>query len=137
MSACSARDRGASPSARCRRVRQRADHRVVGDLWTSAVSNVTGNVVTTAVEVHARDVERQKEIDRRLVPNIPSGYQFAYLFGLVAGVLGWPVASAWFARLWPPEQREEYRNGVGYRTAQGVRLLAYFLCSYPWPARQR
>jgi hypothetical protein len=104
---------------------------VVGDLWTSAVSNLTGNVVTTAVEVHARDVERQKEIDRRIIPNIPSWCQFAYLAGLVAGVLGWPVVSAWFAGLWPLEQRKEYRNRVGYRTAQGARLLAYFLVFLP------
>ena len=37
------------------------------------------------MEVHARDEERQKELDRRLIPNIPSWYQFAYLAGLVAG----------------------------------------------------
>jgi hypothetical protein len=104
---------------------------VVGDLWTSAVSSVTGNVVTTAVEVHARDEERQKEIDQRIIPYIPSWYQFAYLVGLVAGVLGWPVASQWFARVWPQEQREEYRNSVGYRAAQGVRLLAYFVLFLP------
>jgi hypothetical protein len=104
---------------------------VVGDLWTSAVSSVTGNVVTTAVEVHARDEERQKELDQRIIPHIPSWYQFAYLVGLAAGVLGWPVASEWFARVWPQEQRAEYRNSVGYRAAQGVRLLAYFLLFLP------
>ena len=122
----------ASPSARCRSPAESEPITgVVGDWWTSAVSNVTGNVVTTAVEVHARDEERQKELDRRIIPYIPSWYQFAYLVGLVAGVLGWPVASAWFARLWPPEQRDEYGSAVGYRAAQGVRLLAYFLVFLP------
>ena len=104
---------------------------VVGDWWTSAVSNVTGNVVTSAVEVHARDEERQKELDRRLIPHIPSWYQFAYLAGLIAGVLGWPVASEWYARIWPPEERAEYGTTVGYRAAQAVRLLAYLLVFLP------
>jgi hypothetical protein len=104
---------------------------VVGGWWSSAVSNVTGNVVTTAVDVYARDDERQKELDRRLIPFIPSWYQFAYLMGLVAGVLGWPVASQWYVRIWPPEQRAEYRGAVGYRAAQGVRLLAYLLLFLP------
>ena len=50
---------------------------------------------------------------------------------LVAGVLAWPVASGWFARLWPSEQRGEYGSGVGYRAAQGVRLLAFVLLFLP------
>ncbi|MEO8420702.1 MAG: hypothetical protein ABI457_05865 [Hyphomicrobium sp.] len=104
---------------------------VVGDWWTSAVSNVTGNVVTSAVEVHARDGERQKELDRRLIPYIPSWYQFGYLAGLIAGVLGWPVASEWFARVWPPEDRAEYGTAAGYRAARAVRLLAYLLVFLP------
>jgi hypothetical protein len=104
---------------------------VVGGWWSSAVSNITGNVVTTAVDVYARDDKRQKELDRRLIPYIPSGYQFAYLMGLVAGVLGWPVASQWYARVWPPEQRSEYGAAIGYRAAQGVRLLAYLLLFLP------
>jgi hypothetical protein len=104
---------------------------VVSGWWSSAVSNVTGNVVTTAVDVYARDDERQKELDRRLIPLIPSWFQFAYLAGLVAGVLGWPVASQWYARVWPPEQRAEYGAAAGYRAAQVVRLLAYLLLFLP------
>ncbi len=104
---------------------------IVGDLWTSTVSSITGNVVTTAVEVHARDEERQQELDRRIVPGIPSAFQITYLAGLIAGVLGWPVASGWFARLWPPEQRAEYAGAFGYRAAQAARLLAFLLIFLP------
>ncbi len=104
---------------------------VVGGWWTSAVSSVTGNVVTSAVEVHARGEERQQELDRRIVPYIPSWYQAAYLVGLVAGILAWPVASGWFARLWPHEQRGEYGSAVGYRSAQAVRLVAFVLLFLP------
>ena len=104
---------------------------VVGGWWTSAVSSVTGNVVTTAVEVHARGEERQTELDRRIVPYIPSWYQAAYLLGLAAGILGWTVASGWFARLWPHELRGEYRSAAGYRSAQAVRLVAFVLLFLP------
>jgi hypothetical protein len=104
---------------------------IVGDLWTSTVSSVTGNVVTTAVEVHARDEDRQQELDRRIVPGISSWFQISYIFNLVAGVLGWPVASGWFARLWPKEQREEYGSAFGYRAAQAARFLAYLLVFLP------
>jgi hypothetical protein len=104
---------------------------VVGGWWSNAVSHVTGNVVTSAVEVHARGEERQEELDQRIVPGIPSAYQFAYIVGLVSGVLGWPVASGWFARLWPKEQREEYGGAVGYRAAQAARMLAYLLLFLP------
>jgi hypothetical protein len=104
---------------------------VVGDWWSSTASSITGNVVTKAVEVHARDEDRQKELDRRLIPFIPSWYQAAFLVGLVSGVIGWSVASDWFARLWPPEQRAEYGNAIGYRAAQGVRLLALFFVFLP------
>jgi hypothetical protein len=104
---------------------------IVGDLWTSTVSSITGNVVTTAVEVHARDEERQQELDRRIVPGVSSWFQLSYLFGLVTGVLGWPVASGWFAWLWPKEQREEYAGAAGYRAAQVARLLAFLLVFLP------
>jgi hypothetical protein len=104
---------------------------IVGDLWTSTVSSITGNVVTTAVEVHARDEERQQELDRRIVPGVSSWFQLSYIFNLVCGVLGWPVASGWFARLWPKEQREEYGGAFGYRAAQAARFLAYILVFLP------
>ena len=104
---------------------------VVGGWWTSAVSSVTGNVVTTAVEVHARGEERQTELDRRIVPYIPSWYQAAYLLGLAAGILAWTVAGGWFARLWPHEQRDEYGSAAGYRSAQAVRLVAFVLLFLP------
>ena len=104
---------------------------MVGELWSSTVSSVTGNVVTTGVEVYARGEERQHELDRRIIPNIPSWLQFAYLGGLIAGLLGWPVASGWFQRIWPPEQRIRVRRSLGYRAAQAARLMAFVLLFLP------
>jgi hypothetical protein len=104
---------------------------LVADWLSKAASNVTGNVLTSAVEVHARDEERQRELDRRLIPFIPSWYQAIYLVGLVGGFVGWSVASDWFSRIWPQEERREYGSAIGYRAAQGARLLALLLVFLP------
>jgi hypothetical protein len=104
---------------------------IVGDWLSTATSSITGNVVTSAVEVHARDEERQSELDRRIIPFIPSDYQIAYIIGLIAGVMGWPVAKAWWERIWPSESRGEYSGAAGYRAAQAARALAFVLLFLP------
>lgn len=104
---------------------------MVSDLWTNSVSSLTGNVVTSAIEVHARDEDRQREIDTRIVPGVPAWMQILYLICLGAGVLAWPVSTAWFQRIWPLEQRGEYGSHIGYRAALAVRLLACLLLFMP------
>ncbi|HEY7669471.1 MAG TPA: hypothetical protein VH852_02435 [Hyphomicrobium sp.] len=104
---------------------------VVGEWLSSAASSITGNVVTAAMEVYARDEARQQELDRRIVPFIPSDYQFAYIVALVAGLMGWPVARGWWERLWPAERRLEYGGAVGYRAAQAARLTAFLMLFLP------
>jgi hypothetical protein len=103
----------------------------LGEWLSTAASSITGHVVTSAVEVHARDEERQNELDRRIVPWLPSGYQIAYLVGLVAGLMGWPVARAWWERIWPREERAEYGSVAGWRAAQTARLAAFLLVFLP------
>ena len=104
---------------------------LVGDWLSKVASNVTGNVVTSALEVHARDEERQAELDRRIVPSIPADYQIAYLVSLVAGFMGWGLARDWWQRIWPQEQRSEYRGAAGYRAAQAARLVAFLTVFLP------
>lgn len=104
---------------------------LVGDWLSKVASNVTGNVVTSAVEVHARDEARQSELDNRIVPFIPADYQIAYLLSLVAGLISWPLARDWWERIWPQEQRGEYRGALGFRAAQAVRLAAFLTVFLP------
>lgn len=95
------------------------------------MGEITGNVAVQAVEVFARDAEREQELDARLIPGIPSELQFLYLLGLVQGVIGIAVARGWWARLWPPEARREYGGWIGYRAAQVARLVAFILVFLP------
>jgi hypothetical protein len=95
------------------------------------IGEFTGNVAVQAVEVFARDADREKELDARFIPGIPSAIQIGYLVGLVLGVLGLGVARSWWARIWPPEQPQEYRGTLGYRAAQAARVTALVLIFLP------
>lgn len=100
--------------------------------WTDeVVAQVTGNVVTNAIEAHARSKERQEELDARIVPGVPSLIQFGYLGALVAGLIGLPVARGWWRRLWPPERREEYAGALGYQAARVVKGAGFLLVFLP------
>ena len=67
-----------------------------------AVSQVTGEIVTSAIEIHARDKHTEAEFDARLIPGIPSYVQIPYLVSLVCGLIAWPVSRQWWRRIWPP-----------------------------------
>lgn len=66
-----------------------------------AVSQVTGEIVTSAVEIHARDKHTEAEFAARLIPGIPSYIQIPYLVALVCGLIAWPVSRQWWWRIWP------------------------------------
>ncbi len=108
--------RGASCSARVPTGKTAAPLTDTVGEW---IGEFTGNVAVQAVEVYARDADREKELDARFIPGIPSAIQFGYLIGLVFGVLGLSVARNWWARIWPPEQLQEYRGTLGYPGSAG------------------
>jgi len=95
------------------------------------LGGVTGDISASAIQAHLRSAERQREIDRRLIPFLPSLLQYGYLAALIAGVLGIPIAWRWWSRIWPPEQRGEYRGAFGYHAARLVKTLAFLLLFLP------
>lgn len=103
----------------------------LGEWLSEVVASVTGNVVPGAVEVMARSEERQRELDARIVPGVPSALQIGYLAGLVAGLMGLPVARRWWVRIWPPETRADYAGGLGYHAARAAKLVAFLLLFLP------
>ncbi|MEO1282144.1 MAG: hypothetical protein AAFV69_10455 [Pseudomonadota bacterium] len=107
---------------------------VVGELgeWFATVaSEVTGSVVTNAVTANLNSKERQKELDLRLVPGVPSGYQFAYIGGIFLGLLGWGTSRSWWRYVWKKETRSEYGSAAGYYAARVVKSLAYVFVFLP------
>ena len=75
--------------------------------------------------------DRQRELDERILPGIPSDFQFYYIGALIMGVLGFNVASSWWAAIWPREDRGEYRGNFGFGAARTVRWLAFSLVFLP------
>jgi hypothetical protein len=98
------------------------------------VSDITGKVVATAVQANLRSAERQQELDRRIVPGIPSSLQAVYLALMVLGLFGAPLSRLWWQKIWPPETADEYAGRVGYRAAWAVRGLGFWLVFLPLTA---
>ena len=103
--------------------------RPVSDMFSGMVADITGKVVTTAVQANLRSAERQQELDRRVLPGIPSSLQAVYLALIVSGLFGVPVSRLWWQTIWPPEVADEYAGRIGYWAARAVRALAYGWCS--------
>lgn len=98
---------------------------------TEFVSDLAGKVGAEAVRIDATSRDRQQELDDRLVPFIPAAWQWGYIALALLGLFGLPVASGWFARIWPPETREDYGFATGYWAARAVRGLALVLLFAP------
>ncbi len=103
----------------------------VSSWFGDIVSEITGEVVMTAIDIHAMDRDRQKERDGRLISWLPAAYQDVFLGGLIAGLLGLGVARRWWARIWPPEARGEYSGAAGFYAARIARLVAFVLIFLP------
>ncbi|MGL4395153.1 MAG: hypothetical protein ACRCS9_01310 [Hyphomicrobium sp.] len=100
------------------------------DLLSEAIGHVAGEVVVKAVEVRARDKDRQMELDGRLIPGVPVAVQIFYLAGVFGGVIGWGTSRAWWRRLWPDTGRatgQGWLSYVGHRIARELVFFAGFL----------
>ncbi|MDP1911104.1 MAG: hypothetical protein Q8K85_22625, partial [Hyphomicrobium sp.] len=103
----------------------------LGDTLGEWMGEITGHVAVKSVEVFARDAARERELDSRIVPGIPSGLQIFYLCAVAAGVLSLPVSLGWWSRLWPQENRAEYAGRIGFYAARAVRWLAFIMIFLP------
>ena len=106
----------------------------VGDLFSGIVSDITGRVVTTSLQANLRSAERQAELDQRLIPGIPSDFQFGYVALVLLGLFGVPASRAWWRRLWPPEAAAEYAGRAGYLAARMIRGSVFLLLFLPLTA---
>ncbi len=117
----------------------------LGGILADVASGLAGKVVTESIKMDLPSRERQRELDLRIIPWLPSGVQWSYIVALLVGLIGSPVAARWWQRVWPAEDRGEYRNGAGYlaaRAARGGVFLALFMplvaiASAPWHVLER
>jgi hypothetical protein len=102
-----------------------------GGLFSGIVSDVTGRVIAVGLEGSVSSAERQRELDRRLLPGIPSDVQTGYLVLIFVGLCGLPISRAWWRRLWPPEAASDYAGRTGYWAARTVRGAAFLFLFLP------
>ncbi|MBO0740899.1 MAG: hypothetical protein J2P51_05680 [Hyphomicrobiaceae bacterium] len=111
-----------------------AGSRPGGGIFSGIVSDVTGRVTAVGLEASVNSAERQRELDRRLVPGIPSDMQIGYVISILLGLCGLPLSRAWWRRLWPPEAASDYPGHAGYWAARTVRGAAFLLLFLPLTA---
>jgi hypothetical protein len=105
--------------------------RSAAERLSALVGEITARAVVTGVQVSLLGAERQRELDRWLLAGIPAALQTGYIVAVVIGLLGVPVARAWWAMIWPPEAASDYASRGGYWAACVVRGLAFVLLFMP------
>lgn len=103
----------------------------ITDAMVDVVSDLAGRILTSGVEANVRSQERQRELDDRIIPGIPSSIQIGYFGLFVFGLFGLPVSRGWWARVWPAEERAEYGSAIGYWAARLVRGTVLILLFAP------
>lgn len=106
----------------------------IGDKVVGIAAEIAGNIVQSGVEAVVTSSERQRELDGRIVPGIPSLYQAFYIVAFAFGLVGAPVARGWWGRIWPMESRGEYAGRIGYYAAAFLRGLVFWLVFAPMVA---
>lgn len=100
--------------------------------WVDMLSEqITGSIATNGVTTYTRDRAEEREHSWRLVPLIPSAWQFTYLLSVFAGLIGLGTVRSWLRAIWPFEQRGEYSGRIGYQAARIARGLAFIVIFLP------
>jgi hypothetical protein len=103
----------------------------VSETWRDLAPEVTGTIVASGLRLDLTSRTRQRELDARIVPGIPSDVQIAYFLLLLVGCVGLGVAREWWQRIWPLEARSDYARRVGYWAARAVRGAVFALMFLP------
>jgi len=103
----------------------------VSETWRDLAPEVTGTIVASGLRLDLTSRARQRELDARILPGIPSVPQIAYLALMVLGLFGLGVAREWWQRLWPLEVRSDYARQSGYWAARAARGTLFLLVFMP------
>jgi hypothetical protein len=103
----------------------------VSETWRDFAPEVTGTIVASGLRLDLTSRPRQRELDARFVPGIPSLIQVGYLIFVFIGFAGLSVAREWWQRLWPLEARTDYARRAGYWAARSVRGTIFLLAFMP------
>jgi hypothetical protein len=108
--------------------------RPLSDVLGDAAASLTGRLIMAGVEANIRSAEHQRDVDWRLLAGVPARVQFAYLVLLLIGLVGAPLARAWWEQVWPREDPAEYADPRGYWAARLLRATLFALVFLPLTA---
>jgi len=107
------------------------DYDGLGSALTDVMAAIKGDMVVATVMTSMPSSARQKELDDRIIPGIPSVWQHFYLGSIILGLIGFPVAQRWWYKLWPPEDHGEYRTRIALGGAVTIRWILFVLVFLP------
>ncbi len=100
--------------------------------WAGEVADeLRGSIPVHALTAFLRDSDREKELDARFIPGIPSWIQIMAVFNFCLGLVSFGNSWPWWARIWPSEERSSYSSAFGYHAARVVRVIAYLFLFLP------
>ena len=88
------------------------------------------NLAGKVAQIYRPDQKRSQELDRRIIPWLPSWLQFYLIVSVFLGVMVWSFSRSLWARLWQPKTREHFSHTVFYilfRFAHETVFLLLFL----------
>ena len=97
----------------------------VGGILTDLATRITGNVATRGVDAMLLTAERRAELGLRLLPGIPSDWQWGSLALLAIGLAGAGVSWRWWSALWPAERGDDYAGRMGLIAARLTRAISF------------
>jgi hypothetical protein len=74
----------------------------------------SADLAGTLAEIYRPDQERSRELDRRIVPWLPSWLQYYVIGSLFLGVVAWSFSRNVWARLWRPKTRKHFNHSAAY-----------------------
>ncbi|MBS0240666.1 MAG: hypothetical protein JSS20_00725 [Proteobacteria bacterium] len=106
---------------------------VAGTL-SGLMPETTGALSIESIEARLISSSRQAELDRRIVPGVPSLVQYGLAALFLAGMPAFPTLARWWRRLWPIEIAQDYASRSGHVLARLIRGLAFGLIFVPLAA---
>lgn len=98
-----------------------------GDLLADLVQNVAGQVVTNGAELSVQSKASAEELERRIIPGIPSDVQFTVLISSIFGLFGLGPLRRWWRHVLPKPNRASYRSVATYLLTRGGRILLFLV----------
>ena len=89
------------------------------------------HLIAKAITVYRPDVERSKELDRRIVPWLHSDIQFYLITSIVLGLIVFSTSWSLWKKIWSLRERTEYSYVLGFVIIWLIHKLLFIMVFIP------